>query len=94
MKEKILYTLLAIGLLFLQLSAFGVFNNYYAAACEAAGWGWKVAGAFLTAVSVFIFINQSQTHNPSRGIIILGGIIHVLALCAYAGFSTPYNAIP
>lgn len=94
MKEKIGWSLVGLLLLFMQLSAFGLFNNYYATACEASGWGWKVAGAFLTAVSVFIFIHQSQTHNPSRGIIILGGIIHVLALCAYAGFSTPYNAIP
>lgn len=76
-------------ILFMQLSAFGVFNNLYARACEGEG-AWKIAGLLLSAASVYMGYRESQrAANVGRIIIIVA--IYILALGAYAGFDYPYN---
>lgn len=92
--DRIQHLVLIIGvgglLLFMHLSAFGVFDNLYARACEGEG-AWKIVGLLLSAASLWQFRLLSISRNPTIGRIILAGLTMVLALMAYAGFDYPYN---
>jgi hypothetical protein len=91
--DRIQHLVLVIGvgglLLFMHLSAFGVFNNLYADACKGEGL-WKLVGLALSGFSLFQFWHLSQTSSPSTGRIVAAGLTMVLALNAYAGFTYPY----
>lgn len=75
--------------LFMQLSAFGVFHNFYSDACKAAGWGWKVPGLLLTALLVYnIYKGTKDEGKPPSGVIL--AVLTALSLAFYCGFAYPY----
>lgn len=75
--------------LFMQLSAFGVFDNMYATACRVAGWGWKIPGLIFTGLLAF-YIWLGVEDRVEMNVFVLF-IIAVLSLAFYCGFSYPYN---
>lgn len=91
--EKALYIgceLFAVGLyLFLFLSAFGLFNNFYATACKDAGFWWKIPGLISTAVAVW-FTYLIVSDAPSKPSLIGVGIAVALSIGFYCGFGYPY----
>lgn len=89
--EKAVYVfvpVIAAGLLlFMYLSAFGVFHNFYSEACKLAGWGWKIPGIALLAFAVWYFIQLNYGYK--KNVFWFYACI-VLSLLSMAGFATPY----
>ncbi len=90
LKEKLIFLFPILGYLFMQLSALGVFKNYYQANVAAAGTGWHIAGLVLSIATVGwgmmiakddSRVSKSDTMNP-----LILFVLAVLSLCAYAGF--------
>jgi hypothetical protein len=99
--EKIAYVgmnlVLPLLYVYMLLSAFQVFKNFYQKAVAAAGWAWYIPGILFTALlvySVIVFANDEDVVigkvkiKPSLGYI---AILFVLSLLAYAGFTSPYK---
>lgn len=93
--EKTGYVLMYVAVpfvyIYMQLSAFGVFNNFYATACKSAGWGWKIPGLILTAAFVYSIYELAEDHNDRLDPKPLHiGTLMVLSLAVYCGFAYPY----
>ena len=99
--SKVAYTLMNLFVpalfLFMQLSAFQLFDNFYSKAVAEASFIWNAVGFVLSALlvySVVKFIKDEDvkigriTVKPSGGYCVL---LLVLSLLSYAGWSTPYN---
>lgn len=83
------YGIPVIIFLYLQLSAFGVFHNFYSVACKAAGWGWKIPALIFTAALIGSLVKgfKDEREAPSNfGLFVLSLIILLL----YCGFAYPY----
>lgn len=89
--EKAVYVfvpvLLIAGLLFMYLSAFGVFHNFYSEACKLAGWIWKIPGLSLLILAIWYFFQLSYGYKKSP--FWLWAMI-VFSLLSMTGFATPY----
>lgn len=90
--EKISYTAVAIfffGLfLFLQLSALGVFNNFYSIACREAGWLWKAPG--LLFAGAFLFKAYQMAKDEAKVNLFLLFVLLALSIGFHCGFAYPY----
>lgn len=75
--------------LFMQLSAFNLFHNFYSQACKAAGWGWKIPGAILTLILVVEIYVGLKDEKPAASNLALF-VIAALSLLLYCGFAYPY----
>jgi hypothetical protein len=75
--EKVVYALgfgiPVILILWLELSALGLFHNFYSVACKAAGWGFQVAGTVCFAILVLRLIAgfRDKRIAPSNGELLL-----------------------
>jgi hypothetical protein len=69
--------------LYLFLSAFFHLNNFYSKSCQAAGWGWKLAGLVIMAGGIWIF----KKANSDFWAPILLGLFICLMIAAFAGFN-------
>jgi hypothetical protein len=87
----------AILWLFMQLSAWQVFDNFYTCSVKMAGWGWNVTGLILSAASVLWCYRMATdspkvTKNGTSNVIILALLV-VFSFLAYMGFTTGYGCI-
>lgn len=89
--EKFVYLFAEIGaaawILFVYLSAFGVFHNFYSEDCKAAGAGWKIPGLIFLALSVWQFRRLViASVYPSVKQIVFFVVLLILSICSMAGF--------
>lgn len=89
--EKFVYVFVPVVglglLLYMYLSAFGVFHNFYSEACKLAGGWWKIPGLLLLGGAIWQYkqLVDGEVMKPHVMIILLA-----LSLLAMAGFTTPY----
>lgn len=81
--------------LFMQLSAWGIFNNAYSRSVQAASAGWHVIGFLTSVAAVLMFVLAAKDREPVKsqvGWIIFTALMAVFSLLAYSGFTWLYNA--
>jgi hypothetical protein len=83
--------------LYMQLSAWQIFHNFYQCSASMAGAGWRIFGLLLTAASVFWGYELATdgnhvTKNDTANVIILALLV-VFSFLAYMGFTTGYGCI-
>lgn len=91
--EKIAYSL-GFGIpvvlfLFMLLSAFGIFHNFYSEACAEAGLVWRAVGLVFTSglvYGVYLWVTDN-IKKPSFWMIFALAAFSLLSFCA---FTTPY----
>jgi hypothetical protein len=91
--EKVVYAagygIPVILYLFMQLSAFNLFHNFYSQACNAAGWGWKIPGVVFTlilAVELYTGLKDEKKAASNTALF----VVAALSLLFYCGFAYPY----
>lgn len=75
--------------LFMWLSAFNVFHNFYSVACIKAGWGWKFPGVLITAIFLYnLYVGIKDEEREVSFLLIL--VLAILSLASFCGFGYPY----
>lgn len=85
--------LIAVIILIIYLSAFGILNNFYADACRAAKPGllWKGLGLICTAIWVIQVVRLVKDDDDyGQGSYPLMFVFIALSFAAFSGFAYPY----
>lgn len=89
--EKAVYVFVPLGaaalLLFMYLSAFNVFHNFYSAACKEAGWAWKIPGLIFLVWAIWYFFQLNYGYKKNQ---IPFYALLALSLATMCGFAYPY----
>jgi len=78
-------------ILFMVLSAFQVFNNFYSQACKEAGPVWKVLGSLCLAYTGYRFYklaSDKKEAGKSTNVTLL--LLLILTFLLFCGFAYPY----
>lgn len=92
-KEKLftyaVWALVAVLLVWLFGSVWGIFNNDLSAAAATASGGWHTIGTLLFLGAILTFVAEALEFTPIKSTIasvLIGGALLILSVCAYCGF--------
>jgi hypothetical protein len=83
--------------LYMQLSAWQIFHNFYQCSASMAGAGWRIFGLILSAASIFwgyeLATDGNYVTKDDTGNAIILAVLVVLSFLAYMGFTTGYGCV-